>query len=96
MDGEGVAVKDTWSGVVGGGGHWGIFPKTSQNTGCVKAKVFRRGERVLKVSPPLHPQKILIIHYEKSEFLFLKILEKASLSNKYPSPISAPSKMWKS
>ena len=29
MDGEGVAVKGASSGVVGVGGHQGIFPKTS-------------------------------------------------------------------
>ena len=27
--GEGVAVMDAWSGVVGGGGHYGISPKAS-------------------------------------------------------------------
>ena len=36
-----------WGG--GGVGHLGIFPKTSQNRGWVKAKVVDRGDRVLKV-----------------------------------------------
>ena len=61
FSGEGVVDREgcsserclKWDG--GGGGHKGIFPKTSQNRGWVKAKVVRRGEGVLKVSPPLPP-----------------------------------------
>ena len=48
-----------------GGGRWGSLRDLSKNIlnrGWVKAKVVRRGEGVLKVSPPLPPQKILIIH----------------------------------
>ena len=37
--------------------------------GWVKAKVTRRGEGVLKVSPPLPPWKILIIHEVDGTFL---------------------------
>ena len=51
-----------------GGGGWGSLRdlfKTSLNRGWVKAKVVRRGEGVLKVSPPLPPRKILIIHHFK-------------------------------
>ena len=53
VDGEGVAVKDAWSGV---GVIKGSFEKHLETRG-VKAKVVRRGEGVLKVSPPLPPRK---------------------------------------
>ena len=45
-----MVVKDASSGVVGVGGHQGIFPKTSYNSGWVKAKVVHRGEGVAKKS----------------------------------------------
>ena len=37
--------------------------------GWVKANVVRRGEMVLKVSPPCPPQKILIIYYTKRQVI---------------------------
>ena len=50
-------------------GWWGVgwvikgsLQKTSENRGWVKVKLFVGGEGGLKVSPPLPPQKILIIH----------------------------------
>ena len=58
VDGEGVAVK--WGG--GGGGSLRDLSKNILKQGWVKAKVVRRGEGVLKVAPPLPPQKILITH----------------------------------
>ena len=58
MDGEGpgrgVAVKDACSGVVVVGGSSRDLSKNILNgRGWVKAKVVRRGEGVLKESPPL-------------------------------------------
>ena len=51
--GRGVAVKDASSGMVGGVGVIkGSFRKHLKR-GWEKAKVVRRGEGVLKVSPPL-------------------------------------------
>ena len=46
----------------GGGGSLRDLSKNILKQEWVKAKVVRRGEWVLKVSPPLSPQKILITH----------------------------------
>ena len=46
----------------GGGGSLRNLSKNILKQGWVKAKVVRRGQGVLKVSPPLPPRKILIIH----------------------------------
>ena len=48
-------------------GWWGSLRDLSKNIlkqgmAWVKAKVVRRGEGVLKVSPTLTPKKILIVH----------------------------------
>ena len=50
--------------VCGGGGSLRDLSKNILKQGWVKAKVVRRAEGVLKVSPPLPPppRKILIIH----------------------------------
>ena len=53
VDGEGGSSE----GCLKWGSHQGIFAKTSKNRGWVKAKVVRRGEGGLKVSPPLPPGK---------------------------------------
>ena len=45
------------------GGSLRDLSKNILKQGVVKAKVVHRGEGVLKVSPPLPPQKILIIHF---------------------------------
>ena len=60
--GWGVAVKDAWSGVVRGGGSSRDLSKNILKQGVGKGKSWSWGEGVLKVSPPLPPQKILIIH----------------------------------
>ena len=53
-------------------GWWGSLRDLSKNIlkqGVGKGKSYSKGEGVLKVSPPLTPQKILIIHFIK----FVKI-----------------------
>ena len=61
VDGEGVAVK----GVAVKDGSWGSLRDLSKNIlkqWVGKGKSCSWGEGVLKVSPPLPPRKILIIH----------------------------------
>ena len=48
----------------GGGGSLRDLSKNILKQGVGKAKVFHRGEGVLKVSLPLPPGKILIIHLQ--------------------------------
>ena len=62
VDGEGGSSERClkWGG--GGGGSLKDLSKNILKQGWVKAKVVRRGQGVLKVSPPLPPRKILIIH----------------------------------
>ena len=62
VDGEGDSSEGClkWGG--GGGGSLRDLSKNVLKQGWVKAKVVRRGEGILKVSPPLPPRKILIIH----------------------------------
>ena len=62
MDGEGGSSEGSlkWGG--GGGVSIRDLSKNILKQGVGKGKVVRRGEGSLEVSPPLPPQKILIIH----------------------------------
>ena len=56
--------------MVGGGGSLRDLSKSILKQGWVKAKVVHRGEGLLKVSPPLPPRKILIVHIHTEDFFY--------------------------
>ena len=67
VDGEGVAVKGAWSGVVGVGIIKGSFQKHLKTGGGLKAKVVRRGggfEGVTTPAPPENFNHTLIIYLQ--------------------------------